>query len=82
VPRKASGEKLAKVVSTKIGLADFIVLEKYARIRYNENKLEQPTISHLLRKIIKSWAYELRKTEAERKSHANPTQPTFERTLS
>ena len=51
MPRKIAGEKLEKVVSTKIGLADFISLEKYARIRYNQNKLKQPTISHLLRKL-------------------------------
>ena len=34
MPRKPIGEKLEKVVSTKIGLADFTALEKYARIRY------------------------------------------------
>ena len=33
MPRKTTGEKLEKVVSTKIGLADFILLEKYARIQ-------------------------------------------------
>jgi hypothetical protein len=64
MPRKTTGEKLERVVSTKIGLADFIVLEKYARIRYNENKLKQPTISHMLRKLIKGWADGKRKEEA------------------
>ena len=64
MPRKATGEKLEKVVSTKIGVADFIVLEKYARIRYNENRLKQPTISHLLRYIIKGWTIGRRKEEA------------------
>ena len=65
MPRKSLGEKLEKVVSTKISLADFIVLEKYARIRYNQNKLKQPTISQLLRKFIKAWANEKRKQEQE-----------------
>ena len=50
MPRKAHGAKLEKVVSTTITLEDFNLLEKYARIRYNENKIKQPTISHLLRK--------------------------------
>lgn len=64
MPRKSTGEKLEKVVSTKIGLADFTVLEKYARIRYNENRLKQPTISHLLRMIIRVWTNGRRKEEA------------------
>jgi hypothetical protein len=67
MPRKTSGEKLEKVVSTKISLADFMLLEKYARIRYNENKLRQPTVSRLLRTIIKGWAYR-GKDEEEDKS--------------
>ena len=71
MPRKTTGEKLEKVVSTKIGLADFILLEKYARIRYNENKLKQPTISHLLRKIIKGWADGKRKEEATGPTRSN-----------
>ncbi len=73
MPRKATGEKLEKVVSTKIGLADFLVLEKYARIRYNENKLKQPTISHMLRKLIKGWANGKRKEEAAGPSQSNIT---------
>jgi hypothetical protein len=77
MPRKATGEKLEKVVSTKIGLADFIVLEKYARIRYNENRLKQPTISHLLRKLIKLWADGRRKEEVAGPSRSNNTQPTL-----
>ena len=72
MPRKPIGEKLEKVVSTKIGLADFTALEKYARIRYNENKLKQPTVSHLLRAIIKGWANGRRKEEA-----AGPSQSNF-----
>jgi hypothetical protein len=56
VPKKATGEKLEKVVSTKISVDDFILLEKHARIYYNKNWLVQPTVSHMLRHIIKTWA--------------------------
>ena len=35
MPRKETGEKLEKVVSTKISLEDFMLLEKYAKIGYN-----------------------------------------------
>ena len=56
LPRKAEGERLEKVVSTKVTATHFNLLEKYARIRYNENSISQPTISHLLRIIIAQWA--------------------------
>jgi hypothetical protein len=62
MPRKA-GEKLEKVVSTKISLEDFMVLEKYARICYNKDLLNQPTISHMLRLVLKKWAAYMRKEE-------------------
>jgi hypothetical protein len=61
------GEKLEKVVSTKITSANFQLLETFARIRYNENKITQPTISHLLRKIIDQWAG-VRRKDLERRS--------------
>ena len=54
LPRKTEGEKLEKVVSTKVTATHFKILEKYARIRYNQNSISQPTISHLLRIIIDS----------------------------
>ena len=56
MPRKSSGDKLEKVVSSKRSVGDFKLLEKYARIDYNENRIAQPTISHLLRLIIKNWS--------------------------
>ena len=56
MPRKSTGEKLEKVVSTKICDDDFMLLQKYAKIHFNQNQLVQPTISHLLRWIIKRWA--------------------------
>ena len=68
MPRKAHGAKLEKVVSTTITLEDFNLLEKYARIRYNENKIKQPTISHLLRKIITIWANARRNEGVTKKS--------------
>jgi hypothetical protein len=36
MPRKETGEKLEKVVSTKISLEDFTLLKKYAKIGYNQ----------------------------------------------
>ncbi len=68
MPRKPTGEKLEKVVSTKISVDDFILLEKYARIYYNQNSLVQPTISHMLRWIIKRWAKVTRDKEIIKKA--------------
>jgi len=62
MPRK-TGEKLEKVVSTKISMEDFIVLEKCAKICYNKDLLNQPTISHMLRLILKKWAAIMRVEE-------------------
>ena len=59
MPRKSTGEKLEKVVSTKISDNDFMVLQKYAKIHYNADMILQPTISHLLRLIIKNWAMDV-----------------------
>jgi anionic cell wall polymer biosynthesis LytR-Cps2A-Psr (LCP) family protein len=57
LPRKIQGEKLEKVVSTNISLADFDLLKKYARINYEVNVLTLPTVSHMLRAIVKNWVY-------------------------
>jgi anionic cell wall polymer biosynthesis LytR-Cps2A-Psr (LCP) family protein len=57
LPRKIQGEKLEKVVSTNISLADFDLLKKYARINYEVNVLTLPTVSHMLRAIVKKWVY-------------------------
>jgi hypothetical protein len=61
-----------KVVSTNISLEDFIFLEKYARICYNKNLLKQPTISLMLRLIIKRWVVNSRKEEFD------PSSPFYE----
>jgi hypothetical protein len=55
LPRKTEGEKLEKVVSTSLSVADFDLLKKYARIDYEANALTLPTVSHLLRRIVKNW---------------------------
>ncbi len=65
MPRKAVGEKLEKVVSTKLSLENFKLLEKYARIRYTNNQIAQPTISHLLRAIVRDWGAHVRKQEKQ-----------------
>lgn len=75
MPRKETGEKLEKVVSTKISLEDFMLLEKYAIIGYNHSLLTQPTISHQLRYILKKLAYFRRKEELLRTSSLQTTKP-------
>ena len=57
MPRKTEGEKLEKVVSTTLSLADFDLLKKYARINYEVNELTLPTVSHMLRRIVRNWVY-------------------------
>ena len=70
------GKKLEKVVSTTLSKDDFILLERYARDRYNRNWIAQPTISHMLRFIVVNWAKKIRDKEQEVKSsvHINPFQ--------
>ena len=70
MPRKPTGERLEKVVSTKISVDDFILLEKNARIYYNKNWLVQSTISHMLGHIIKIWAKVARGKEIIKKGPA------------
>jgi hypothetical protein len=57
LPRKTEGEKLEKLVSTTLSVADFDLLKKYARINYEINALTFPTVSHMLRAIVKNWVY-------------------------
>jgi hypothetical protein len=52
--RKTKGEKLEKEVSTTLSVADFDLLKKYARIDHEANALTLPTVSHLLRRIVKN----------------------------
>jgi hypothetical protein len=46
---------LEKVISSKISLEDFRLLEQLARQYYFENKIKQPTVSHIVRVMIHSW---------------------------
>lgn len=55
VCRGVTGKRLEKVVSTTLSVDDYHILEKYARIWYGENRIQQPTISHLLRHMIQMW---------------------------
>ena len=67
MPRKSTGEKLEKVVSSKISDNDFMLLQKYAKIHYNSDMILQPTISHLLRLIIKKWAKDVKDKDVKDK---------------
>ncbi len=86
MPRKRSDENLAKVISSNISLEDFGLLERYAKLYYNHNKLKQPTISHLVRYLLNNWANRIRdKEEQKRKNLIPPTKlyvsdPTYLRT--
>lgn len=62
---KKISENLAKVVSSNISLEDFDVLQKYAKIYYNYDRLKQPTISHLVRYISNKWANQKRVNEEQ-----------------
>ena len=68
MPRKVTGEKLEKVISTKIPTKKFELFEKYARQYYIQNKIKQPTVSALLRALINDWLAE------ERRNGQNNTQ--------
>lgn len=61
LPRKEIGEKLEKVISSKLPLADFKFFESYAKKMYIENMINQPTISHVIRYIVRDWVLQTRK---------------------
>ncbi len=65
MPRKEHTEKLERVVSSNISLEDFQLLNKYAKILYNKNMITQPTISHIVRFILKNWARQRREKEGK-----------------
>jgi hypothetical protein len=62
-----SNIKLSNIVTTKIPAEDFETLQWHTRILYIDNHIEQPTISHLVRWIIKIWASQAREKEARKK---------------
>ncbi len=77
MPKKINGERLVKVVSTKLSEEDYLLLERYARARFFENKISQPSVSHMLRYIFKGWA--VRVKDLEKKD--NPATTALKRRL-
>jgi hypothetical protein len=71
LPRKVTGEKLEKVISTKISTETFELLEKYARQYYIQNKLKQPTVSRLLRSLINGWLLALKRANEQNNTQGN-----------
>jgi hypothetical protein len=47
--------RFEKVISSKISVDDFRLLEQLARQYYLENKIKQPTISEVVRAIVRTW---------------------------
>jgi hypothetical protein len=47
--------KFEKEVSSKISLQNFEHLKRYAKELYNQNVINQPTISALVRHILSEW---------------------------
>jgi hypothetical protein len=63
MPKRVTGEQLKKVVSTKLGEDDFDMLQSSAKDYYNKNLILQPTVSHMLRRIVKVWVNDMRKKQ-------------------
>jgi hypothetical protein len=63
MPKKITGERFVKVVSTKLSEEDYLLLDRYARGYYFESKISQPSISHMLRYIFKGWATQVKERE-------------------
>jgi hypothetical protein len=47
--------KLEKEIYSKIPLEDFAYLEKYVKLFYNEGLITQPTVSSIVRHIVREW---------------------------
>jgi hypothetical protein len=75
--RKRSGEQLEKNISSIISLEDFEFLERYARFYYNDRTLKQPTISHLVRFILKSWISFMKKKQEKNQINRSKEQGTW-----
>jgi hypothetical protein len=63
MPKRVTGEQLKKVVSTKLSEDDFNMLQSSAKVYYNRNLIFQPTVSHMLRRIVKVWVNSMRKKQ-------------------
>lgn len=71
MPRKSTGEKLEKVISTKLSTERLEQFEKYARQYYIQNKIRQPTVSALLRALIKGWLAAREREKGHNNTQAN-----------
>ncbi len=69
--RKVTGEKLEKVISTKITTKNYELLEKHAREYYIQKKIKQPTVSVLLRTLIDFWLGKLENNDERKKAQTN-----------
>ncbi|MEP6576746.1 MAG: hypothetical protein ABJB85_09990 [Nitrososphaerota archaeon] len=69
--RKVTGEKLEKVISTKITTKKYELLEKYAREYYIQKNIDQPTVSVLLRTMIDVWLKKLGNNDERKKAQTN-----------
>ena len=49
MPRRSTGEKLEKVVSTKIAISDLELLEKYTRLEYNKHHITRAYYIHVIK---------------------------------
>lgn len=76
--RKRSGEQLEKNISSVISLGDFEFLERYTRFYYNNGTLKQPTISHLVRFVLKSWIIFMRKKQEENRINRSKEQAAWD----
>jgi hypothetical protein len=61
--KRVTGEQLKRVVSTKLSEDDFNMLQFSAKVYYNKNFILQPTVSHMLRRIVKAWLNGMRKKQ-------------------
>lgn len=73
MPKKVTGEKLEKVISSTISAESYRILQQYAREYYTQGKLPQPTISHLVRGIVNNFI-DKRTVRQGKAAQSNPTQ--------
>jgi hypothetical protein len=55
--------KLEKEIYSKIFLEDFEYLKKYAKLWYNKDLITQPTVSSIVRHIVREWIISRRKKD-------------------
>ena len=55
MPKRKTGDRLEKVVSSKITKQEFTFLQGQANGLYFAGLIELPTVSHAVRFIIKEW---------------------------